>query len=53
MRATDLVPLNPMSVNTQIRTKNAIKALWVIYDPLDGAHVFSSEKKAKEVGEGS
>lgn len=37
-----------MSVNTQIRTRKAVKALWVIFDPLDGAHVFSSEAKAKK-----
>ena len=30
--------------DTQIRTP---KALWIIFDPLDGAHVFGSEAKAK------
>lgn len=36
-----------MSVNTQIRTRKAVKAVWIIFDPLDGAHVFGSETKAK------
>ena len=37
-----------MSVNTQIRTRKAVKALWVIFDPLDGAHVFGSKAKAEK-----
>ena len=37
-----------MSINTQIRTRKAVKALWVIFDPIDGAHVFSSEAKAEK-----
>lgn len=37
-----------MSVNTQIRTREAVKAVWIIFDPLDGAHVFGSEAKAKK-----
>ena len=37
-----------MSVKTQITTRKAVKALWVIFDPLDGAHVFSSEAKSKK-----
>lgn len=36
-----------MSVNTQIRTRKALKAVWIIFDPLDGAHVFGSEAKAR------
>ena len=37
-----------MSVKTQITTRKAVRALWVLFDPLDGAHVFSSEAKAKK-----
>ena len=34
-------------MNTQIKTRKAVKAVWIIFDPLDGAHVFDSEAKAK------
>jgi len=37
-----------MSVKTDITTKRAVKAVWIIFDPLDGAHVFGSEAKAKK-----
>lgn len=33
--------------STQIRRRNALKELWVIFDPLDGAHVFGSKTKAE------
>ena len=41
-----------MSVKTDITTKKAVKAVWIIFDPLDGAHVFGSEAKAKKTLEG-
>ena len=31
-----------------IETTTKLKTIYVIYDPLDGAHLFSSLKKAKE-----
>jgi hypothetical protein len=36
-----------MSQNTQIRIRKPLNALWVIFDPLDGAHVFGSKAKAE------
>jgi predicted CoA-binding protein len=33
---------------TEILNEKALKQLWVIYDPIDGAHFFSSEKKAMD-----